>query len=194
MLRQNVSALLWTIFENVGNAFPVFSTFFLCANQTNYTVYNELCTIYILHTIISALYFSRRETQNFAFTAWAGALSFIAKNVADGLFSVCMMTKAQESCSYSQPMILRFYHFTYELPISPYKQIQQRIAHIRLPRGWKYLQRYSSRRQTNCPSFQLWPCHRRSPHSGYPGVPIFPAWSPMLPALKFSLKADKIFP
>ena len=50
-------------------------------------------------------------------------------------FSVCMMTKAQESCSYSQPMILRFYHFTYELPISPYKQIQQRKAHIRLPRG-----------------------------------------------------------
>ena len=67
----------------------MFSTFFLCANQTNYTVYNELCTIYIPHTIISALYFSRRETQNFAFTAWAGALSFIAKNVADGLF-FCM--------------------------------------------------------------------------------------------------------
>ena len=88
----------------------MFSTFFLCANQTNYTVYSELCTIYIPHTIISALYFSRRETQNFAFAAWAGALSFIAKNVADDLFSVCMMTKAQESCSYSQPMILRFYH------------------------------------------------------------------------------------
>ena len=67
----------------------MFSTFFLCANQTNYTVYNELCTIYIPHTIISTLYFSRRETQNFAFTAWAGALSFIAKNVADGLF-FCM--------------------------------------------------------------------------------------------------------
>ena len=67
----------------------MFSTFFLCANQTNYTVYSELCTIYIPHTIISALYFSRRKTQNFAFAAWAGALSFIAKNVADDLF-FCM--------------------------------------------------------------------------------------------------------
>ena len=46
-----------------------------------------------------------------------------------------MMTKAQESCKHSQPMILRFYHFTYELPISPYKQIPQRKARIRLPRG-----------------------------------------------------------
>lgn len=68
--------------ENVGNAFPVFSTFFLCANQTNYTVYNELCTIYIPHTIILA----GGKRRILRLRAWAGALSFIAKMLLMAFF------------------------------------------------------------------------------------------------------------
>lgn len=41
------------------------------------------------------------------------------------------------------------------LLLSPYKQIPQKTARIRLPRGGKYLQPYSSHRQTHCPSSQL---------------------------------------
>ncbi len=51
--------------------------------------------------------------NNFYVYRMSESFDLYRKNAADGILSVCTMTKAQESCNHSQSMILRFSHFIF---------------------------------------------------------------------------------
>ncbi len=51
--------------------------------------------------------------NNFYVYRMSESFDLYRKNAANGILSVYLMTKAQESCNHSQSMILRFNHFTY---------------------------------------------------------------------------------